>query len=90
MKTNIWKQKQNELVLSVKILRQLDFASELMKRMYNKRQEQHKNQINIMGSKLFELLPYTKAAQSQSVTQDNIFSMTDQVDKQIIQDLHKK
>ena len=59
MEKTIWKSKKNELVLSVRTLRQLAFASELMKVMYNKKQEQHRTQINIMESKLFELLPYT-------------------------------
>ena len=44
MQSSIWKAKKNELVLAVRTLRQLNFSSELMKLMYNKKQEQQ-NQI---------------------------------------------
>lgn len=75
MEKTIWKSKKNELVLSVRTLRQLAFASELMKVMYNKKQEQHRTQINIMESKLFELLPYTKKAIDANVSLENIFDI---------------
>ena len=90
MVTSIWKNKKNDLVLAVRTLRQLNFSSELMKTMYNKKQEQHKSQTNIMQSKLYELLPYTMKAIHHNVSLDNIFSMQDEMDRSIITDLHKK
>ena len=90
MQKTIWKSKKNELVLAVRTLWQLAFASELMKVMYNKKQEQHKTQINIMESKLFEHLPYTKRAIESNVSLENIFDIQDQSDRDIVTDLHKK
>lgn len=90
MQKTIWKNKKNELVLAVRTLRQLAFASEQMKVMYNKKQEQHKTQINIMESKLFELLPYTKKSIEANVSLENIFDIQDQNDRDIVTDLHKK
>ena len=88
--STIWKNKTNDLVLAVKTLRQLDFSSELMKRSYKKKKEQHKNQLNMMESKLFELIPYTKVAQDGNVTLDNIFSMTNEDDRELVKDLYQK
>ena len=88
--TTIWKIKKRELVQAVRTLRQLHFSSELLKASYNKKQNLHKSQKNIMESKLFELLPYTKLALQSEVTLDNIFGMQDQEDRQIVNDMYKK
>ena len=90
MLSTIWKNKKNELVQAVRTLRQLNFASELMKTMYTKKQEQHKSQTNIMESKLFEQLPYTKIANDSGVSLDNIFAMQNQDDRAIVEDQYKK
>ena len=60
-----------------------------MKTIYNRKREQHKQQINIMESKIFELLPYTKVASEAEVTLENIFANQNSDDRAIIADLYK-
>ena len=61
-----------------------------MKTNYNKKQQQHKAQINIMESKLFELLPYIKIAIESDVMLETIFNLEEADDRITVKDLYKK